>query len=73
MDVDVEILSTTIQQQMEADSYPRLNYLTDLSSEERAQITEVALVQVTFLRDGREASSRVVCIKMDGVWYAIDG
>ena len=71
---NTKILSSRIEERGKPEEYSRLNnsYYDYLYPEDRAKITEVAIVEVTFMYDGDEEEAEVVCIKMDGRWYAID-
>lgn len=71
---EIKILSAEVTDSIDPDDYYRLHnsYYEYLYDEEREEITDVVLVEVSFLYDGDETSTEVICIKMDGVWYVID-
>ena len=70
----VRVYGSYIVEYKDPDDYRRLNnsYYDYLYAYERAQITEVAIVEVTATYEGEYDTVEVVCIKMDGRWYAID-
>lgn len=74
VDKNIHIIGSFIEEYKRPEDYRRLNnsYYDYLYPYERAQITEVVIVEVTAMYNGNYDSVEVVCIKMDGRWYAID-
>ena len=71
---DIKIIAAMIEEFGSPDDYRILNnsYFDYLYPEDRAKITEVAIVEVVFMYEGDQETAEIMCIKMDGKWYGVD-